>query len=70
MEELLTKIGELVATEIDEVEDVEYVDKEMDLKYAKNKELLESVGIRAMEKEIKRRKQEQSSTTIPEMGVE
>nr|DAE13124.1 MAG TPA: intron associated endonuclease [Siphoviridae sp. ctLqe90] len=48
----------------------EYVDKEMDLKYAKNKELLESVGIRAMEKEIKRRKQEQSSTTIPEMGVE
>ena len=42
----------------------------MDLKYAKNKELLESVGIRAMEKEIKRRKQEQSSTTIPEMGVE
>ena len=24
----------------------------------------------AMEKEIKRRKQEQSSTTIPEMGVE
>lgn len=48
----------------------EYVVKEMDLKYAKNKELLESVGIRTMEKEFKRRKQEQSSTTIPEMGVE
>ncbi len=29
MEELLTKIGELVATEIDDVIDVEYVDKEM-----------------------------------------
>lgn len=29
MEELLTKIGELVATEIDDVKDVEYVDKEM-----------------------------------------
>ena len=29
MEELLTKIGELVATEIDDVTDVEYVDKEM-----------------------------------------
>jgi len=29
MEELLTRIGELVATEIDEVKDVEYVDKEM-----------------------------------------
>ena len=29
MEELLTRIGELVATESDEVEDVEYVDKEM-----------------------------------------
>lgn len=48
----------------------EYVDKEMDLKYTKNKELLESVGIRTMEKELKRRKQEQSSTTIPETGVE
>lgn len=29
MEELLIKIGELVATEIDDVTDVEYVDKEM-----------------------------------------
>ena len=29
MEELLTKIVELVATEIDDVIDVEYVDKEM-----------------------------------------
>ena len=29
MEELLTKIGELVSTEIDEVKDVEYLDKEM-----------------------------------------
>lgn len=29
MEDLLTKIGELVATEIDEVVDVQYVDKEM-----------------------------------------
>ena len=29
MEELLTKIGELVATEIDEVDNVEYVEKEM-----------------------------------------
>ena len=29
MEELLTKIGELVATEIDNVKSVEYVDKEM-----------------------------------------
>lgn len=29
MEELLTKIGELVATEIDEVDSVEYVEKEM-----------------------------------------
>ncbi|MBO4554270.1 MAG: hypothetical protein J5713_00675 [Clostridia bacterium] len=27
MEELLTKIGELVATEIDDVQSVEYVDK-------------------------------------------
>jgi len=29
MEELLTKIGELIAVEIDEVENIEYVDKEM-----------------------------------------
>ena len=29
MEELLTQIGELVATEIEDVKDVEYVDKEM-----------------------------------------
>lgn len=29
MEELLTKIGELVSMEIDEVKDVEYFDKEM-----------------------------------------
>ena len=29
MEQLLTQIGELVATEIDDVKDVEYVDKEM-----------------------------------------
>ncbi len=29
MEQLLTQIGELVATEIDEVKDVEYLDKEM-----------------------------------------
>ncbi|MBR4801099.1 MAG: hypothetical protein IK048_05490 [Clostridia bacterium] len=29
MEKLLTQIGELVATEIDEVKSVEYVDKEM-----------------------------------------
>lgn len=29
MEELLTKIGELVSTEIDEVDSVEYVEKEM-----------------------------------------
>ena len=29
MEELLTKIGELVATEIEEVKDVKYVDKQM-----------------------------------------
>ena len=29
MEELLTKIGELVATEMEEVKDVEYVDKQM-----------------------------------------
>lgn len=29
MENLLVKIGELVATEIDEVVDVRYVDKEM-----------------------------------------
>lgn len=29
MEKLLTKIGELVATEISEVKDVQYVDKEM-----------------------------------------
>ena len=29
MEELLTKIGELISMEIAEVKDVEYVDKEM-----------------------------------------
>ena len=29
MEELLTKIGELVATEMEEVKDVTYVDKQM-----------------------------------------
>ena len=29
MEELLTKIGELVATEMEEVKDVKYVDKQM-----------------------------------------
>ena len=29
MEELLTKIGELVATEIENVQKVEYVDKEL-----------------------------------------
>ena len=29
MEQLLTKIGELVSMEIDEVKDVEYHDKEM-----------------------------------------
>lgn len=29
MEKLLTQIGELVATEIDDVKSVEYVDKEM-----------------------------------------
>ncbi len=29
MEKLLTQIGELVATEIDDVANVEYVDKEM-----------------------------------------
>lgn len=29
MEELLTKIGELISMEIDEVKDVEYLDKEM-----------------------------------------
>lgn len=29
MEELLTKIGELVSMEINEVKDVEYLDKEM-----------------------------------------
>ena len=29
MEELLTKIGELVATEIEDVQKVEYVDKEL-----------------------------------------
>ena len=29
MEKLLTKIGELIATEIDDVASVEYVDKEM-----------------------------------------
>ena len=29
MEQLLTKIGELVSMEIDEVENVEYLDKEM-----------------------------------------
>ena len=29
MEELLTKIGEFVATEIDNVKEIQYVDKEM-----------------------------------------
>lgn len=29
MEQLLTKIGELISMEIDDVEDVEYLDKEM-----------------------------------------
>lgn len=29
MEELLTKIGELIAVEIEEVESINYVDKEM-----------------------------------------
>ena len=29
MEELLTKIGELIATEIEEVEEIKYIDKEM-----------------------------------------
>lgn len=29
MEELLVSIGELIATEIDEVKDIEYVDKEL-----------------------------------------
>lgn len=29
MEQLLTSIGELVATEIEEVSDIQYVDKEM-----------------------------------------
>ena len=29
MEQLLTKIGELVSMEIDEVKDVEYLDKDM-----------------------------------------
>ena len=29
MEELLTKIGELVSTEMEEVKDVKYVDKQM-----------------------------------------
>ena len=29
MEELLTKIGELISTEINKVNDLEYVDKEM-----------------------------------------
>lgn len=29
MEQLLTKIGELVATEIDDVQEVQYVDKDM-----------------------------------------
>ncbi len=29
MEDLLTKIGELVATEMEEVKDVKYVDREM-----------------------------------------
>ena len=29
MEELLTKIGELIAAEIEEVESIEYTDKEM-----------------------------------------
>ena len=30
MEELLTKIGELVSTEMEEVKDVKYVDKQME----------------------------------------
>lgn len=29
MEELLVSIGELIATEIDDVKDIEYVDKEL-----------------------------------------
>lgn len=29
MEELLTKIGELISMELDEVKEVEYLDKEM-----------------------------------------
>lgn len=29
MEELLTKIGELIATEIEEVNEIKYIDKEM-----------------------------------------
>lgn len=29
MEELLVSIGELIATEIDDVRDIEYVDKEL-----------------------------------------
>ena len=29
MEKLLTKIGELIATEIEEVEEIKYIDKEM-----------------------------------------
>lgn len=29
MEELLTKIGELIVTEIEEVEEIKYIDKEM-----------------------------------------
>ena len=29
MEKLLTQIGELIATEIDEVKSIEYLDKEM-----------------------------------------
>lgn len=29
MEELLIKIGELIATEIDEVKEIKYIDKEM-----------------------------------------
>ncbi len=29
MEELLTKIGELIAVEVDEVESIEYVDRQM-----------------------------------------
>ena len=33
MEQLLTKIGELISMEIDEVKDVEYLDEEMGYMY-------------------------------------